>query len=112
MSPRGPVRLFLPAEFVACSCFGSGRPWKTAPTKSLAGANRNRERRFAPGLAGTELTCGALEQRHGGARGLKSVPLKKVGRGVGQGYFALGAGGVGFDSHLVRKIQWLSGPSA
>lgn len=27
---------------------------------------------------------------------------EEVGRGVGQGYFALGAGGYGFESHLVH----------
>jgi hypothetical protein len=34
--------------------------------------------------------------------GGKPPRTKEVGRGVGQGYFALGAGGCGFESHPVH----------
>jgi hypothetical protein len=29
----------------------------------------------------------------------------EVGRGIGQGYFAYGAGGCGFESHLVHMLK-------
>jgi hypothetical protein len=35
-------------------------------------------------------------------RGESRRAVHEVGRGVGQGYFAYGAGGCGFDSHLVQ----------
>ena len=83
--------IFLPAKFWPARIADQSAVRAGGPGCSVNGVEILEDRRQRSLSPRMELPCGGKQ----GAQ---------VGRGVGLGYFASGAGGCGFESHLVHTV--------